>query len=240
MIIVGTARNISRFWSNTRKSIQIIFDSLPDYKCFIIESNSSDDTLQLLNNWALEDSRRTIVSLGWVQEISRPRRIGICRNKYMELIEPYFSTFSYTIMIDLDDILNVDMNFKEQLQTCFTRSDWDGLASNRRGKYYDIWALRSNFLGIDYDCWDKVSKNPTLTLTTSGFRRIDGIQTYVYAHQRHFPTNLQWIPVESAFGGLAIYKNSAIKGRRYNGYTCEHVSFNQGLKMFINPQLISG
>jgi hypothetical protein len=77
-------------------------------------------------------------------------------------------------------------------------------------------------------------------LTHNGFRHIDGKQKYVYDHQKIYPETMPWILVESAFGGLAIYKTVAIKGRRYIGDTCEHVSFNQGLKMYINPRLISG
>lgn len=236
MIIAGCARNISQFWDNTRKSLQTIFDSLPDYICFIIESNSEDNTLELLTRWASEDSRRFVISLGQLQESSRPRRIAICRNKYMELAEPYFCEFKNMLMVDLDDALGIEPNFKEQLETCFLREDWHALGSNRRGKYYDIWALRSKVLGIEYDCWEMVEKNRARLFLNRG-----GLQyKYVYSHQRVYPETLEWIPVESAFGGLAIYKTSAIKGRRYIGQTCEHVSFNQGLKMFINPRLISG
>jgi hypothetical protein len=240
MIIAGCARNISQFWNNTEKSLQIIFDSLPTYKCFIIESNSQDNTLDLLQKWAAKDSRRTVVSLGWLQEQSRPKRIGICRNKYMELSEPYFSEFSEMIMVDLDNILKIDSNFKEQLATCFSRNDWDALGSNRRGKYYDIWALRSKVLGITYDCWEMASKKAQHVLTHDGFRHIDNTYKYVWSHQKVYPETMPWILVESAFGGLAIYKTAAIKGRRYIGDTCEHVSFNQGLRMYINPRLISG
>jgi hypothetical protein len=240
MIIAGCARNISQFWNNTERSLQLIFDSLPDYKCFIIESNSQDNTLDLLQKWAAKDSRRTVVSLGWLTEQLRPRRIGICRNKYMELAEPYFSQFSEMLMVDLDDALGIQDNFKEQLATCFTRTDWDALGSNRRGKYYDIWALRSKVLGITYDCWEMVARKREHILNHDGFRAVDNTQKYVYSHQKVYPETMPWILVESAFGGLAIYKTAAIKGRRYIGDTCEHVSFNQGLRMYINPRLISG
>jgi len=240
MIIAGCARNISQFWESTEKSLQIIFDCLPTYKCFIIESNSQDNTLDLLQKWASKDSRRIVVSLGQLQEPSRPKRIGICRNKYMELSEPYFSEFSEMLMLDLDDALRIEHNFKEQLNTCFERTDWDALGSNRRGKYYDIWALRSKVLGITYDCWEMASKKAQHILTHDGFRYIDQRQKYVYDHQKVYPETMPWILVESAFGGLAIYKTAAIKGRRYIGDTCEHVSFNQGLRMYINTRLISG
>ena len=60
------------------------------------------------------------------------------------------------------------------------------------------------------------------------------------------------IPVDSAFGGLAIYKKSCIPdeaeyiGLSKNGEKiCEHVSFHNSIKknkgsIFINPKLIIG
>ena len=65
------------------------------------------------------------------------------------------------------------------------------------------------------------------------------------------PENSEWIEVDSAFGGLAIYKRDAIFGQFYIGInstgseTCEHVSFHKelrslGKKIFINPALING
>jgi hypothetical protein len=52
IIICGCARNIVNFWTNTSKNLQIIFDSVEDYKCIIIESNSRDNSLEVLNEWS--------------------------------------------------------------------------------------------------------------------------------------------------------------------------------------------
>ena len=241
MIIAGCARNISHFWESTEKSLQIIFDSLPTYKCFIIESNSEDNTLDLLQKWAAKDSRRTVVSLGRLTEPSRPRRIGICRNKYMELAKPYFSEFPHIIILDLDDALKIHSNFKEQLNSCFLRNDWDCIASNRLDKYYDIWALRSYELGIDFDCWEMANKYGITKLTSRGFQKILDRKKYVDKFMINIPQNSRWILCQSAFGGMALYKTSAIKSKKYDGdNTCEHVEFNKGLRIYINPYFISG
>jgi len=240
MIIAGCARNISQFWKSTEKSLQIIFDSLPTYKCFIIESNSEDNTLDLLKEWALKDSRRIVVSLGWLTEPSRTRRISICRNKYMQLAKPYFSQFPHIIILDLDDILNIQDNFKEQLDSCFLRDDWDCIASNRLDKYYDIWALRSSELGIGFDCLEMATNFGTKKLSSKGFQRIKE-NNFIDKFQINIPQNSNWILCESAFGGMALYKTSAIKFKEYNGYnTCEHVEFNEDLRIYINPFFISG
>jgi hypothetical protein len=59
-----------------------------------------------------------------------------------------------------------------------------------------------------------------------------------------------WIRVESAFGGLAIYNTKFLQNceyigtSEYSGQKCEHVSFNNGIianggEIFINPKLIN-
>jgi hypothetical protein len=240
MIIVGVARNVAGVWAKTANSLQKIFDAVENYKCVIVESNSSDATLPMLEQWALLDSRRTIVSLGTLAEPSRTARIAACRNKYMELIEPFFDEHSEVLIVDLDTSLEIDDNFKEQLQGCFTRN-WDAVASNRRGRYYDIWALRSDALGINYDCWAMAAINKKPKLIDGRVKFMLDVEKYVYSHQKVIPETAGWIPCQSAFGCMVLYKSSAIKGRRYDGsQTCEHVSFNKGLNMFINPAFISG
>ena len=64
------------------------------------------------------------------------------------------------------------------------------------------------------------------------------------------PASNEWIDVESAFGGFAIYRRNWFDIVKYVGVTedgdevCEHVSINltmrkAGAKIFINPQLIN-
>jgi hypothetical protein len=64
------------------------------------------------------------------------------------------------------------------------------------------------------------------------------------------PESADWIPVDSAFGGLGIYRRSILSGARYSGAdedgdgTCEHVPLNnqlraRGARIFINPRLIN-
>ena len=65
-----------------------------------------------------------------------------------------------------------------------------------------------------------------------------------------FPKSLKPFEVDSAFGGLAIYKRDALNNVRYIGINdngsevCEHVALNKqikekGCKIYINPKLIN-
>jgi hypothetical protein len=250
-LVVGTARNISSVWAATSRYLDIIFDSVGEYETVIVESNSQDDTPTLLDNWQKQDSRRHAILCGQLSEPSRTKRIAHCRNKYMEYLDDNITKFDYLLVVDLDSSFEIYSDFKSQLASCFTRNNWDSVASNRRGRYYDIWALRSKQLGIDFDCWERVgahssifgSRNPiSFMRNISHPKSIEyNTQMFVGKYQKVIPESDDWIECQSAFGGMALYKTSSVHKRRYNGdTTCEHVSFNQGLKIFINPRFISG
>ena len=66
----------------------------------------------------------------------------------------------------------------------------------------------------------------------------------------HIPLNSKWIQVDSAFGGLAVYRRSEIYNAEYTGIdhnnseVCEHVAFHKTIRdnnglIFINPMLIN-
>ena len=53
------------------------------------------------------------------------------------------------------------------------------------------------------------------------------------------PVGLPIIPVNSAFGGMVIYKMDKFKVGTYDGIDCEHVCFHYNLKQNIsNFQLV--
>ena len=243
VLVAGTARNIAGDWESTKQSLDRIFQSLDDYRCVIIESNSNDATLPLLKTWEQEDTRRNVVSLGHLNEPSRTKRIAAGRNAYMDFFEKsgMFDSFDYMIVVDLDSSLNIEPTFKEQLDSCFSRDDWDGIGSNRNGRYYDIWALRSAVLGCTFDCWEMVSKSIGIHGGKLILTYPEKVQAFVSRFQTVLAPSGAWIPCESAFGCMALYKVKSVRHRRYNGdTTCEHVSFHSGMRMFINPAFISG
>ena len=234
-LVAGTARNIIKTWDIAKVSLSRIFETIENYTCVIVESNSDDTSLEVLQNWASEDSRRTVISLGNLEGL-RTQRIARCRNEYLQ----YITDHDYLLVVDLDDILRIQDTFKEQLQSCFTRNDWDCIGSNRLGKYYDLWALRCEKLGVIDDI---LSKN-TPRFIKGRFRILtheEYFSRYVTPLRKNIPIDSEWIYCTSAFGGMVLYKTSAIQGHIYNGdTTCEHISFNEGLRIFINPKFISG
>ena len=264
LLIAGTCRDIEKYWKNTEKSLDIIFNSVEDYICVIVESNSSDNTLECIKKWSKDDvKRRIIISLGNLDEgkYNRTMRIAKGRNTYLQYFKDnqlfdnseYEYEYEYMLVLDLDDILNIEKNFKEQLNSCFKITDWDAMSSNRNDKYYDIWALRSNseILNCDFDCNSiddsqiiinicKFTKKRIITKISNNEKQEEYNKNNSILI-KNIPRNYGFIECSSAFGGMTLYKINMIKDKSYNGdITCEHISFHKGLKMFINSEFISG
>lgn len=74
--------------------------------------------------------------------------------------------------------------------------------------------------------------------------------TSVHSRMITIPASSDWIEVDSAFGGLAIYKKATFMVGEYHGTdqfgqpVCEHVPFHKYLtenkyRIFINPRFIN-
>jgi len=238
MIIAGLARDISLNWQRTKQSLAYIFEACPQYGMIIIESNSKDNTRNLLQQWSQEDSsKRHVLSLGYLPEKNRTKRLAYCRNAYMEELERlgWFESSPFMIVVDLDN-LELSPAFGSQLTHCLLHAvPWDAIASNRLGPYYDIWALRSEELGVTFDCWERVKNDHSIPYNHR-------IERYIKKYQKVIPNSPgRFIRVQSAFGGMVLYKASSIRKRRYDGSdTCEHVSFHKNLDMYLFTDFISG
>jgi hypothetical protein len=124
------------------------------------------------------------------------------------------------------------------------RSDWDVCTANQRGPYYDIWALRHRIWSPN-DCWKQYE-----FLRSHNAQREVAAWAAMYSKMITIGEAEEWIPVDSAFGGLAIYRRCTLDGVRYAGLDeageplCEHVWLNNqirssGYRIFINPKLIN-
>ena len=114
---------------------------------------------------------------------------------------------------------------------------WHALFGNSVPRYYDLWALRSAALGLDYDCLEDKTQ-----VEAHGFCFVYGIELDPRAPP---------VPVDSAFNGVAVYSMSALRhaGCSYELSsklaTCEHVGFHmclrrRGLRLGIDPSLVQG
>lgn len=246
VLVVGVVRNCSPHLRGDVERLRSALKSFANVRWLMIESDSEDDSVAILAQLAGEVPSFRFISLGRLQERMplRTQRIAHCRNVYIEEIkqDPEYAECAYVIVSDFDGV-NTLIGEREIL-SCWQRQDWDVCTANQRGPYYDIWALRHDDW-CPNDCWRQ----------RRFLRRFDGdddatLRAAVYAKMITIPPDEDWIEVDSAFGGLAIYRRQAIIQGRYVGVTrsgeqtCEHVAFHQDLKrndcrIFINPKLIN-
>ena len=246
IMILGLAKDVALQIVNEIESLRASFSDFSQVGFLIIESDSSDSTLDKLRFLESAIPNFSYITLGQLSnEIpNRVDRISHCRNVYLSEFESNsnFSAYDYVAVADLDGV-NKDLT-REAVRSCWVRSDWAACAANQSAPYYDVYALRHETWSPN-DCWIYEAE-----LRASGLNPVSSREKAIYSRQIVIPQNSPWLEVDSAFGGLCIYRKSAIADCRYSSYTstgvpvCEHVEFHaqvksKGGKIFINPRLVN-
>ncbi len=246
VLIVGLVRNGSGKVGSDVIKLRAAVGSFSEVHWLLVESDSTDDSISELAALREEVDNFRFVSLGSLQSRLplRTQRIAHCRNVYLDEIEnnPLYESIKFVIVADFDGINTLIS--QQAIDSCWIKSDWAVCTANQAGPYYDIWALRhERWVSCDYLLSHEF-------LTGYGLGVEASLQATLFSRMITIPETSCWIEVESAFGGLAVYKREAIAGSRYSGLTidgrevCEHVSFHanirsRGNSIFINPRLIN-
>jgi len=180
-------------------------------------------------------------------EISlRTERLSYLRNMALELGRKHerLGGFDYAVTMDMDNINEI---FPKSKILSHLRNWPDGQAAvyaNQTELYYDAWAYRHPEFSPE-DCWELVRKKSTeMSRRAAKYSVLDKIRV-------PWPADAGMIEVDSAFGGLGIYKLSSVEGCEYLGINdkgeeiCEHVEFHRqirekGYKLFIDTAMING
>lgn len=246
VIVVGALRNCEK---TVRNDVQRLFESLRQCKALswlVVESDSSDKTLESLRVLEADVPNFRFISLGSLRHTIpiRTQRIAHCRNVYLEQLNsnPLYSDIDFVVVADLDGVNNLISI--EGFASCWVRYDWDVCTANQRGPYYDIWALRHRVWSPN-DCMRQYE-----FLLAHKVSREDALWAAMLSKMIRIGESEEWIEIDSAFGGLAIYRRPILDGVAYSGLddvggeVCEHVSVNSqirsnGHRIFINPRLIN-
>jgi hypothetical protein len=243
VLITGLARDISNVIESEVKQLKNAFADFVKVSFFIVESDSSDNTVDKLRSLAANDSNFRYLSLGTLQAKlpERIERLSHCREVCAEFARR--ASVDYVCVSDLDGTNT--LLTAEAVRSCWNRSDWDVCTANQKGFYYDIYALRHRM-------WCPRDYNLDISfLESQGMHPMKARRNAVLKKQKEIKENSDWLEVDSAFGGLAIYKSKAFSEGRYShrdshngGVVCEHVPFNKkvrdcGGQIFINPLLIN-
>jgi hypothetical protein len=209
ILICGVIKNGEKGFLNVKNCAESLGRDFADYRVIVYENNSVDSTKELYKSWALENSKVIFISEDLTQEFLdnytiklgdyRTEFIARARNIVLEkALSHEFDDFAYHVMVDLDGIGSWPIEeIKNTIEN--PQFEWDAVCSNGS---YDLYAIRSNKFRLNGDL----------------------IQSIWSAHQTLIGQKLHeildkgiWFKIESAFGGLAIYKRNSIINSVYKG-----------------------
>jgi tetratricopeptide (TPR) repeat protein len=256
-IFVGCARDCAQNVQGALANIANVASLFQAASYLFVENDSSDATHDLISRWCSQRPSARLVNLGGLSASYKARtmRIAVARNTYLDIVRSEFPEHDYLIVLDLDDASVTPFEANEilrALEYCETNSGCAAVFPVQR-YYYDAYALRQKTLcpaDIFEEAFDKVcSQQCDAAHVAREFLGPRIVEIYDAVDRAKEPTE-----VESAFGGIGIYKiSSVIKNRkRYLGHkqkvlspaersrlglsqdgkvgwqVCEHVEFHRG------------
>ena len=245
-LLVGTVRDGEKC---CKKDVERLLGAIEQFipvVCFIVESDSSDSTVQILEDLSTADKRVRFVSLGRIEGSipNRLERLKYCRNEYIQELRnnPEYQDCGLIVVADLDGI-NTSITGATVNRVMDSELEWDVLSANQSGRYYDILALRHPYWSPN-SFTHEMQWLKTFIGKKRAWRHSLGDRTFKI-DQFHPP-----IAVDSAFGGLCFYKRWVMQECDYSndGASAEqdtdHVILNRkakgrGAKIFIHPGLIN-
>lgn len=221
IVFAGITRDSSEYIEQAITRVKELGSLFKEYKIFVYENDSKDNTVSLLQKMRVPYISETIGVPSYdYKDTNRTsiERMAYYRNRLKESIDN--ESGDYVAIVDFD-IKQVSW---DGFFSSFQHEGWDiitafGVCSRKQLKepvYYDYFAHREiGQIGVNKDIVNKYK-----------------------GELDHF------IRVESAFGGIAIYKKDVYSSGIYSGEECEHVTFHRSLrenghdKLFINTRLM--
>ena len=248
VLLAGPVRNASAQIENDFGRLLASLDQFKQVYCFVVESDSSDDTVKRLENFSHVFPNFSFVSVGELSKklSKRTDRIAYCRNLIIDAVatDPKYREVDFIAMADMDGMNGLVT--REKIAHCWEVDEpWDVVTANQLGEYYDVWALSHPYWN-PMDCWEQKRKLEDIL----GDKMAQSIA--VECKQGAIDPRADLIEVDSAFGGLGIYTREAFLAGRYAGTdsqaggidVADHIPFhrdirNKGYRIFINPALIN-
>ena len=213
ILLAGPVRNVAHTIQNEVETLVASLGNFKEIYCFVVESDSSDDTLKKLGELQGVIKNFSYVSAGNLSEKYRRRtdRIALCRNLIIDEIakNSLFADIDYIAMADLNGMNGLVTPAK--IAQCWEVDEpWDVITANQLGEYYDIWGLSHPYWN-PMDCWEQKRQLENIL----GNDMAENIA--VASKQTPIDPRADLIEVDSAFGGLGIYTREAFLAGRYAG-----------------------
>jgi hypothetical protein len=262
-IFAGCARNCAEHLPRVLDNIGRMAGLFAAAAFVFAENDSTDATRHELRRWCGARPAARLIARDGLDAWCPVRTIQLARmrSEYLALVKTELSEADYLFVLDCDEVntLEIDLFAVARAVDFLARGpSRAGVFANSDGVYYDMWALRHP-AWCPGDVWEEVLDQ----VIRFGVSDSEAFARTFAKRVRRIAPNAPPIEVDSAFGGLAIYKvTSILKNRRtFVGYktkqlpmvtgavdvglqTCEHVSFSAGFRelgeqLFILPDLVN-
>ena len=237
-LIVGVVCNTEQSLLSNFQKLNTYFSNHGSTNFHLVESNSTDSTIEVLSRIAQTNDNFTYVSLpSDPPELGRVERIRNARNSYVQFIRQIpESELDYVVIVDFDMKFKAleEVDFEEIVSSLI---DYDGIFPSFKYGYYDLYALRHKYW-MPYDIFQSLEWLNGNTRTSKWFGRFKKSNfkdKLLYGLMLNLKRN-QVIQVESAFGGIGVYNPRIFYKADYNyrnmeeASTCEHVAFHYAAK----------
>ena len=233
VVICGLCRNVRHFLPKFAARVERLGAMFRDYRVVLFENDSTDATLEFLQDWRQLNDRVHVLSerLGTIRypqirSSERAARMSEYRNRYRDYALEQFGEFDNLLVTDTD--LAGGWSY-DGLANTFGHDDWDFVGSNgllrHNTKQGTDW--------IQFDAW--------------AFRAVGHPEPH-----RNIEVNLMvldrgepLLPVWSCFGGLGVYRMPAMKAGCYGFPDIEHGELHNQMRrqgfdrLFLNPSQIA-
>jgi len=232
ILICGVGKNVARGFENVKRCAEKLGSFFDDYHVLIYENNSTDSTVQLYENWALANPKvsfthETLCDEALSREVLmkgdyRTQLIARARNILLEQArQPQFADYAWILMADLDEF-----------------DPWD-IPSIIKTIHHPERPFDAVFSNGNYDTYP--FRHPTSELgpefLTHRFWQLN-VSNWIKYHLSQLLKNGRWLRVESAFGGIALYRKEAILSSSYQGRLDEAIVERELKRSFQNDQIL--
>jgi glycosyltransferase involved in cell wall biosynthesis len=259
VVVCGCCQNVAYAEANAPLNVNMyrveyLRSLFKESACVIFENNSGDKTKEVLHKWRVKDVDVVSENNEYFNEFKktpfskdRMSIMSYCRNRYMNVAKTLYGDFDYLITLDLD--IWAGFSYLGIANTFGQDEEWSVVASNglrsmwidERGKqlktpktlHWDAYAFRDKNDGFKFESMSNID------MTESEELFIRNVQ------KNTFLVGKEMVEVDSAFGGLAVYKMEDILDCTYTGEhgVSEHISLHRkirdkGKKIFLNPSQI--
>lgn len=248
ILIAGIVSNEARNLESEIERLHNAFSSSNNIFWIVIESDSTDNTLEVLQRIERKYLNFKYISLGNLRKFLpiRTERLAFCRNQYLDYLREIEKKqkIDYLVVSDFDKT-NLKLSSKIVGKSLQLDADWSALFASQKYFYYDLWAFRHLEL-CEHDIHRKISESMSLNVSLRRLYFHEIIKKmFIISRKKGL------LKVESAFGGLAIYKSKFItKNVKYVGLdsngneVCEHLSMNfeigkNSSNLYVNADLVN-